>query len=221
MTNDVDELLIQRCVDNEITAVERELLLQQLETAPDGWKELACTYMEEQLFAAAVVDPDQKIATRLSGNTAPAPAPGRRWLQHPLTSVALSACVAFMLGLLISGRSPELPVPELAEAPRDSAADTSPNNVIASSGPLTDSPPAYRVQLESDGDTLRDVPVFDDPSRYVTEYEAVQQRFLHSLGGDVPRGDASPQIRFIRLPLQDGRVIVVPVESFRLGPQFQ
>jgi hypothetical protein len=224
MSGHVDEQLIQRCVDNELTAPERHLLLQQLETSPGSWKTLACTYMEEQLFAAAVVDADRQTASRLSGQTITVMQTGRHWLHHPLTSVALSACVALLLGLLIAGNgnsnsTTQPQMTALAEVQPD--VRSAKTDAITSEGPLNDSGAVYRVQLESDGGTVKNVPVVDDPSRYLTEYESLQQRLLDSLGSDLPRGDSSPEINFIRLPLQDGRVIVVPVESFLLSPRFQ
>ncbi len=226
MTIPIDELLIQRCVDNELSVADRRQLLEQLDASPDGWKTLACTYMEEQLFASAVVDADQQAAAKLSARTVAVAETKRHWLHHPLTSVALSACVAFLLGLLISGNagsnssnSSESPMPIMADVKPDAGGSN--KGSIASTGSLTDSAPAYRVQLESDGDTLKSIPVFHDQSRYLSAYETQQQRVLNALGRELPRGDSSPQIRFIRLPLQDGRVIVVPVESFQLSPEFQ
>lgn len=219
----VDERLIQRCVDNELSSVDRRRLLEQLRSSPDGWKTLACTYMEEQLFAAAVIDPDQQDAARLAGTATPVTQKRPHWLHHPLTSVALSACVAFMLGLLISGNANSdqavSPMPALAKT--NPGAKDSISSPIASRGPLTDSAPVYRVQFESDGDKSNDVPVYHDRSRHLTEYESVQQRVLNSIGGELPRGNSTPQVEFIRLPLKDGRVIVVPVESFQLSPRFQ
>ena len=53
--NERDEILIQRCVDGELSSEQRHELLQRMEEAA-GWKHLACSYMEDQLFAVASTD---------------------------------------------------------------------------------------------------------------------------------------------------------------------
>lgn len=236
MAGSVDELLIQRCVDNELSSLQRRKLLEQLERSPDAWKTLACTYMEEQLFSAAVVEEDQKVASQLVPKS-PSPLDGRRhWFHHPLTSVALSGCIAFLLGVLVSGEmnrdglqgvaavsGSESTIASLvgAASSSDPAENVShsPAGTLASNGGAG---PAYHLQLESDGNMLKEVPVYADQSKYLFEYESVQQQFLSSLGNGVEAGPTSdPQVKFIRLPLADGRVIVVPIESFSFGPRFQ
>ena len=219
-TISVSERLIQRCVDNELTADERGELLRQLEDAPDGWKTLACTYMEEQLFAAAVVEPDQQAAARLSSALVQ-PAAGRRhWFNHPLTSAALIIFVAFLTGMLISrGRTPD---GDSRVASADSSTQATPDRELASGAtPLTEKGATYHVQLEADGNVLRDLPVYKDPQRFVAEYEANRQRVRQSLGRDGNVWDSvEPQISFIRLPTRDGRIILVPVENFPVAPRF-
>ncbi len=227
MSNNVDERLIQRCVDNEISGTERQLLLQQLEAAPEEWKTLACTYMEEQLFAAAVVDSDRQAAAKLSPAMLPV-ADKRHWFHHPLTSVALSACVAFLLGTLISGRfkevgdapEPGVGIASFDQAPKGEVAteESHPTTV----GTLTSDRGRYRVQFEADGDMLQEVPVFDDESLYFSEYELRQQSLWKALAKELDASEGvSPEVKFIRLPTKDGRFIVVPVEYFSVSPRFQ
>ncbi len=49
-----DERQIQRCLDNELSPDETRLLLLQLNELPEGWKILACGFLEERSFANAV-----------------------------------------------------------------------------------------------------------------------------------------------------------------------
>lgn len=109
------ELLMQRCVDGELTSDQRRKLLEQLEQQPETWKELACLYMEEQLFAKAVNDDLQQVRSVTQGSSpikmaavaSPAVSDGRwkRWFAHPVTSVALCLCVAFLSGMLLRDNS--------------------------------------------------------------------------------------------------------------------
>ena len=69
MWTEEDDRLIQRCVDNELTTAERHELMKRLDQIPEGWKQLACTYLEEQLFASAALDADRQIAVRLAGSS--------------------------------------------------------------------------------------------------------------------------------------------------------
>ncbi|MDP7015829.1 MAG: hypothetical protein QGG36_08520 [Pirellulaceae bacterium] len=53
MTDDL-ELDIQRLVDRELTAPQREVLLAQLDVDGNQWREVALAFVEEQLIAQAV-----------------------------------------------------------------------------------------------------------------------------------------------------------------------
>jgi ElaB/YqjD/DUF883 family membrane-anchored ribosome-binding protein len=242
----IDERLIQRCVDNELSAPEREELLRQLEQDSDGWQLLACTYMEEQLFAAAVVASDSHEAQRIAHATQPPTARPRHWFYHPLMSVALSASVAFLLGVLIS-REVEWNAEQQAAL---AAVDVSSPAVVADSGtdrsatvagrakdqrlpnaaqvsevaagsgrtsPGARRSAAMRVRLESDGGVWRELPVVDNETEFANEFlnfvQSEQQNRASEHGG-------RSQIRYIRIPYRDGRVIVVPVEHIFLSPRF-
>ena len=102
MTSDRTEILIQRCVDNECSSDERRELFQLLDGETDGWKTLACTYIEEQLFESACV-------SKLSESTSAAATPvvskrATHWFNHPAMSMLLTACVVFLLTVIILQR---------------------------------------------------------------------------------------------------------------------
>ncbi|MEZ6130687.1 MAG: hypothetical protein R3C59_18530 [Planctomycetaceae bacterium] len=143
-----DERLIQRCVDNELTSAERTELLRQLEQSPDDWRLLACTYIEEQLFAAAVQESDQHEAARMVRRVATNPNTAMHWFHHPVTSVVLSLSVAFLLGVLITRQTEfaaESQFAAIDQNPAQSAASmatsrpgrTSPSAVLASERPVS------------------------------------------------------------------------------------
>lgn len=100
------ESLKQKCVDGELSNEEREQLLDWLEQNPSEWKDLACCYMEDQLFGQAVVS--EPVPVRSSVRPVPQPPKNSRWrlwFAHPVTSVALCLCVAFLSGMLIRDNS--------------------------------------------------------------------------------------------------------------------
>lgn len=260
----IDERLIQRCVDNELSAAERSELLRQLEHDSAGWQLLACTYMEEQLFAAAVVASENHEARQFAHAAATPTTRPRHWFYHPLMSVALSACVAFLLGVLISREvewnaeqqaalaaadvstpavsaaamaSPAASGPAVAaEASRDRSpsvaarsqdprltssaqvASTQVSEVAAGSATAaSERSAAMRVRLESDGGVWRELPVVDNETDFAAEFLNFVQSEKQNRAAE--HGGRS-QIRYIRLPYRDGRVIVVPVEHIFLSPRF-
>ncbi len=99
--NEADDILIQRCIDNELSASERRELLSKLDAMPGGWKSLACGFVEDQLFAVAATGDSAPVGTS-AGAIKPMPQKGH-WFNHTLTSLVLSVCVAFLAGILIRG----------------------------------------------------------------------------------------------------------------------
>ena len=49
-----DELLIQRCLDNELSPASTRQLMSRLDMVTDGWKTLACGFLEERLYKHAI-----------------------------------------------------------------------------------------------------------------------------------------------------------------------
>lgn len=54
LMNEADELLIQRCLDDELSPEETRQLLTRLNGISDGWKHLACGFLEERLLARGI-----------------------------------------------------------------------------------------------------------------------------------------------------------------------
>jgi hypothetical protein len=97
------ELLMQRAVDRELAPAQRRELLEILNQQPEGWKQLGCAFLEEQLVGTGV----RGAATLKASNTEPdstVTPSGRQtafWYQHPILSTAVTICLAFALGLAI------------------------------------------------------------------------------------------------------------------------
>lgn len=194
------ELLMQRCVDGELTNEQRRQLLEQLEQQPAAWQELACLYMEDQLFAKAVgQDVTQKHLISKTGaplavqSVTPAATSNvrwRHWFAHPVTSVALCLCVAFLSGMLL----------------RDNARPTMTAS-NASSG--NDSIPYRLTSAKSD------------------EFPRAMKNALNELGynqtGPSKRSRATSSTyedrngrRYLRLIPRDGTGIMVPIDSIQV-----
>ncbi|MCP4169252.1 MAG: hypothetical protein GY758_00585 [Fuerstiella sp.] len=215
-----DERLLQRCIDGEISAEQRAELIRQLDAAPERWKALACSYMEDQLIAggirhsvAAVQEPREPQLLRR--NEKP------HWFHHPLMSVALSACVAFLGGVLISR--------EISSGGNAGAGNVvsgaSSGNSVADPGTVAAdlvSEPDYSLRLEADGTISRELPVFDDATRFMSEFERYRQQMKESLRDDHRVLDSrGSRIQLIQLRMDDGRTVVIPFEETQISPRLQ
>lgn len=90
--SEFDERLIQRCLDDELTSKETRQLLSRLDSVPDGWKTLACGFVEERLFKKAIrgtlqagaLDSDRPVSGSLSkSNSSPGEMSGYSILEQP------------------------------------------------------------------------------------------------------------------------------------------
>ncbi len=95
------ELLMQRAADGELTPAQRHELMEAAETQPDGWKQLACTFLEDQLVgqtfrrgSVAAAEPEESVVTPLKTRKG-------FWYQHPALTTAVTICLAFTLGLTV------------------------------------------------------------------------------------------------------------------------
>ena len=153
--NERDEILIQRCVDGELSSEQRHELLQRMDEA-DGWKDLACCYMEDQLFAVASTDHTAASVSPADYKTDTAER-RKHWFHHPAMSVALTACVAFLLGLVINRGG-------------DVTTSDSQNEAVASNEPLIDHPDPVptselvRAHFVNDGGKEEEVQVRSKPA---------------------------------------------------------
>lgn len=237
MWTEEDDRLIQRCVDNELSREQRQRLLKRLDELPDGWKTLACSFLEDQLYGNAVREQQSISAAPLVQQ--PKPIAGhsdrRNWFYHPVTSLALTLCVAFLSGMLISGyqkqaalittpggtaagfasldapSQPDAGKPQIADSGRASA----PTELVGNDS-------SVRVRLKDNGGRTHDLPVFEDMSDFLSQYEQHLQQTRRSLPRDMEiLGGKQSEVRWLRVTTDDGRTILVPVEEYQVAPQVQ
>lgn len=196
--NPKTELLIQRCVDDELSAADTRALLQQLDSINEGWKCLACGLLEDRhlrrMLRPETLSPHSSADAPVSPARLAQPPMSttrlRHWWNHPLTSLSLCAAIAFVGGLLVSGGRGASPA---AFSNRDQTAVLPPGT----SG--------FTVQLPGDPER-RPVPVYEDFREL--RRTAENHPFL--------QGSSDQQsMRVLVLPAADGRTIVVPLENSR------
>lgn len=165
MIRERDELLIQRCVDDELTSAETRALLQRLDQLESGWKLLACGLLEDRRIQRALGTPDTKrdreesIEAERSASATPvvkqsrARAAAQHWWSHPVTSLTLCAAIAFVGGMLIPDLQPNgtssIVKSDIAAAPPAAALGQSAENG------------SYRLQMQPGGMSF-DIPVYSN-----------------------------------------------------------
>lgn len=169
LTSEHDELLIQRCVDNELSPVETQQLLRRLESLDCGWKHLACGFMEDRCLQKAFSqqrssNDDVDIVAQRAVPRVPRTEPlsaihgslrstVRHWWSHSTTSLVISTAIAFVGGMLIH------------DSLRDASSPMSPSGIQSAQaqqpagGTLGMRSPAYRVQWPTN-DEQYEVPAF-------------------------------------------------------------
>lgn len=201
-----DELLIQRCVDDELPAEQVRVLLSRLDGISGGWKLLACGFIEDRCLRKAVAagrpavtvaavsaaevrkNADQenwKSGTERGGSV------GRVW-RHPLTSLALCAAIAFVGGLLI-------PDSMLSEN-----GVTSSNAAPVAALRVANAGDSGRMELQVPGRPTVRVPIYSDPAEWL---QNSSREFLNP--------EAATQ--YVIIPTADGRAAVVPVSKVSRG----
>ncbi len=213
-----DELSIQKCVDNELTAEETRRLLRRLDSITDGWKTLACSLLEDRILERKL-SPTQTAAVRAhvaspdSTVTKPAVAPSstaasstaasetsslRRWWSHPVTSLTLCGAIAFVGGLLIpdrvqKGSQGDVIATRAAESPASTWQQ--PINGAAESA-------MYRVEMGSRGRSM-EIPVVSELNE------------LHDLDPEHPlfweSPQAHPNVQWLLVPVEGNKSMLLPV----------
>lgn len=222
-----DEILIQRCVDNECSTAERRELLDRLEQIDDGWKALACTYMEEQLFAAAC----NKAPVTQADSLVPAGeirTARTHWFHHPALSMVLTACVVFLLGVIGAGEyqrrntggggsaSPDSSIAD-NNSPTENNGVLPPKESIANTRTVSNQPGA--AWLEADGVDSRKIPVYSNVPEFMSSFERFRQQgdqWSERLGSRAPRS----RIRYIQVQMGD-ELLLLPVEELSIEQNLQ
>ena len=220
MPGDRCEILIQRCVDNECSSQERQELIQLLDEQEDGWKNLACTYMEERLFESACV-------AKFSSTQASVDKPIRvsnnqgHWFHHPAMSMLLSACVVCLLTVIgmeeYHQRQQPTPATGSESAVAQSQTPLASPREPASSMAVSRQP--QTAWLEADGMDPRQLPVYSDVSEFMPSLEAFRQQ-NYPTGQNAGLRTSGSSIRYIKLKV-GGDYLLFPVEETAIDRQIQ
>jgi hypothetical protein len=191
--------LLDRLVDGELSPLEQRELLSQLDDEPNGWRRLALAFVEAQAWRrefAALSASTAQPSSRLVGTFGPSAKHTSRWL----LTLAASLALAFGLGLVVRG-----PTPALA-----------PDNGVVTAASQGAFPQPFDRELVRmvDGQTV-DLPIFEaaqvSPDWVRSRPNLVPPPVRHELERS---GHRVQQRRvFVPLILENGRPAVVPIDE--------
>jgi hypothetical protein len=95
------EILMQRAADGELSVAQRHELMEAAEEHPDGWKQLACTILEEQIVGQTIRQTPLTATTLEETTVQPLRRPTGFWYHHPVLTTAVTICLAFVLGMAV------------------------------------------------------------------------------------------------------------------------
>lgn len=251
MKHTIDELLLQRCVDGELTDHERADLLSKLHAqgSIENWKSLALSFVEHQVFSKVFADDSDsgKIVSfqlakpappRLKGDSA-APVPWWHRRVRPWVSIAASLLVGMLAGLgghfmleMEEGAPADIAMTKAPEFQQLANLTPPAGTAIAASHPSTTSgepgthTPVMNVHLTGLGN--RGASPVAVPVYAPEHWQAMQLRHPPTMvPEDVQRmleaqGMIVDHQRYwYRAPLKDGREILVPTETMHVRHAIQ
>jgi hypothetical protein len=219
-SNTTDDILFDRLVDGELSAIERRELLASLDGRPTGWRRCALAFLEAQTWQSElgrlVREPVER-SEAAPGNTIQH-SPVRLVAGRPITSwfaLAASVMLAFTLGLAL--RNFYLPHPFAAPNPFNTQIGGAP--AFANVGSPADALTLLGADEAGKPRQLR-VPLVDAASvdrqmglRFQSGVPAAVREQLEHRGYQVVS-----QGRYAPLTLGDGRRLMVPVEDTKIVP---
>lgn len=232
----LDQTVLDRLVDGELSREEYESVLRMLDGAPDGWRQCAVAFLEAQAWESEVrrmrFADDRPAISHVSVRQAKA---GKPW--PLLLATAASFLLAFGLGIAfrlptpLGVQPPTAEFDRLAGVPPETASETPPTGMELASGPLRPgalaSPASARASnvtfvLDHGDGSGREVavPVYElsaENERWLSHRPLAPsleiQRALERLGRDVRM-----HRHFIPLETGDGRHVLIPVEQMEITP---
>jgi hypothetical protein len=226
MNDDVlhDDILFDRLVDGELSAIERQRLVASLDDRPSGWRRCALAFLEAQTWRT-----DLKQIVRDSDATpslvhATATLPARTRLRR-LRPWAVAACVliAFTLGLAL--REDGLSLPFVTPNPGSELANVSPAPTTSPTltqprATMTDDALTFWVRNEQGQAQPLRVPLVDAATLDRQLGVAFQPGLSDAARSQLrERGyDVESKQRYAPLWLENGRPMIVPVEDTRIVP---
>ncbi|WP_437224570.1 hypothetical protein SH661x_003687 [Planctomicrobium sp. SH661] len=243
MKHTIDELMLQRCVDGELSDHERTELLKRLheQGSAENWKTLALTFVEHQVFSRVFAD-DAASGEMLSFQLARPVTPGQEivpatnvpWLHRrvrPWFSVAASLLVGMMVGVAghfwmsadeVDGNIAETDVPSQMQTLPEMLSIGSPGTGVRTASRT----PIMNVRLTGLGS--REAEPVSVPVYSPEQWQAIQhlhqpaplpediRQMLEAQGMTVDH-----ERQWYRAPLSDGREILVPTETMRVRHSIQ
>ncbi len=216
LINEQDELLIQRCVDDELSPPETRALLQRLDRLDGGWKKLACELLEDRGLSKTFRSPiaqsgtaaadalQKRVLPTMMNRPAVVPTAARSAFRnswsHPVTSLMLCAAIAFVGGMLI---------PDLKDRGADNGVASKPLPNAQLNARAADS---YRIQMTPGGQSV-DIPVYDGI------HDLVRSNRNHPLFSDsIQNADGrSSHVQWMIVPAGDNKTMLIPVSEDTLG----
>jgi len=248
MTHSINEIMLQRCVDGELTDHERSELLSQLDQqgSMENWKTLALSFVEHQVFANVFAEDAgsnelksfqlaRPASTDFSEPMVPA-VKNSHWLHRPVRpwfSIAASLMVGMLVGVgghfLMPTDSPtDERLVQLDDVPRTEL-PTFGNGLPEQMSRPQPHVPVMNVRLMEPGDRNVDsvaVPVYSPE-----QWQSLQQRGEQPLMSELPpelhqmlesQGmRVDHQHHWYRARLHDGREILVPTETMQVRHAIQ
>ena len=218
----IDDVLLDRLVDGELSPAEYRRVLVALEQQPAGWRKCAQAFLQAQawrlemndLRAAAEVKPVSAAETEV----APRKNIISDWLRMSLVAAAsflLAFVVAQQSWRVIERNQPATKEP-IAKAPVEPTPPATQNAV--------NNQPVGKVQLAvnrtgGEEPQLMDVAVYDPETAtqmMSNSRPALPDDLLQVLAAEGHRIDRQP--RLVPIQLDDGRQMMVPIEGYRIVP---
>ena len=234
MTNPIQELDLQRCVDGELPLAQRRIFLEQLDQSEGGWKSLALAFLESQDFTSASAEFRNGSAATPTAMTSARHGGGPQFMSSVARYAAMAASVAaaFWLGSRSSGR-PDVElardavsngVPAMSRQQGTGRAqptfspDATDDSVSLASlgGPMGPRPTAVlKLPFTGSGDEEFEIPVYDQrnlASDEGPEIPLVWPTSNQSTALSPPGYRVKSEKNLLSIPLSTGDTVYVPVE---------
>lgn len=212
MNDSVNERLLQRCVDGEMSETEQQEFLRSLEQSPTGWRDLALAYVEQQLWSQAgrawIDEPEPAVAP----DSMPLPNRAASWLRS--TVLVASSLLAVGLGYLggTYWRPDSVGSLNLAGAARPDSSELAvniPEQVQHPAGKIGSS--VVQVEMPGPAGEAVTLPVYDVEDLVPNWSDPEVRNDQQNLRDQGFRFNSRP--KYYTVPVDDRRKLVLPVHE--------
>lgn len=219
----ISDLDLQRLVDGELSVENQQELLKACDAMPEqqGWRRIALAFLENQIWGSCLHEFSAHSMPVENDEVSIARQPGiRRAVMWPWFSIAAGLLVGLLSGWTILQLAPKIPTSQIAVA---NAPTTNPEVATQPRLELGGMEPLMAVDVKGADGQLRQIPVFHpDAAPGLPMFSGQSQlspefiRQLESRGYTFDR-----QRLYYRLPLDDGREVIIPSDRFQLRQAVQ